>query len=168
MRFLNRLFGGGKSPNDSPALQQQIEKAVNGLATVTAAHDRTWQLSEADWNLNQDVGNLVFRSHQGLHAIAPAQIIGTYNTHDGTWLWAWDHPSVAPSLATDAKKMLAYGKQHGYAKLTTRMLKITEGEAWGLTALAYLVCGANGAYRGAAGATRVFMTFGKVHLSKAT
>jgi hypothetical protein len=103
-----------------------------------------------------------------LQAVAPAQIIATYNTLDGTWLWAWDHPSVEPALAKDAKRMLAYGQEHGYAKLTTRKLQITEDEAWELTALAFLVCGANGAYRGPAGTAFVFMTFGEVQVSKAT
>jgi hypothetical protein len=159
---------GGKEPTDPPALRHEIEKAMNGLAAATAAHDSTWHLAEADWSLDQQVGNLVFTTPQGMQAVAPAQIIGTYNTQDGTWLWAWDHPSVEPSLAKDAKKMLAYGQRHGYAKLTTRKLQITEAEAWELTALAFLICDANGAYRGPAGTALVFMTFGEVQLSKAT
>jgi len=51
---------------------------------------------------------------------------------------------------------------------TTRKLQITEDQAWELAALAFMVCGANGAYRGPAGTALVFMTFGKVQLSKAT
>lgn len=168
MGFLNRIFGGNKGPSDPPGLRQEIEKAMNGLAAVTSAHDATWQLGEAEWSLDQDDGNLVFTTPRGMRAVTPAQIIGTYNTEDGTWLWGWDHPSVAPALAEDAKKVLAYGRQHGYAKLTTRKLQISEQEAWELTALAFLVCGKNGAYRGPAGSALVYMTFGKVELSKAT
>lgn len=74
---------------------------------------------------------------------------------------------MAPPLARDAKRVLAYGQQHGYTKLTTRQLRCTEQEAWELTALAFLVCGAGGAYRGPAGTALVFMTFGEVKLSKA-
>jgi hypothetical protein len=168
MGLFDRIFGGNKVPADPPALRQEIEKAMNGLAAVTTAHDRTWHLGKADWNLDQDVGNLVFTTPQEMQAVAPAQIIGTYNTEDGTWLWAWDHPSVQPSLAKDAKKMLSYGRLHGYAKLTTRKLQISEHEAWELTALAFMICGANGAYRGPAGTALVFMTFGEVQLSRAT
>ena len=162
------IFGGNKGPADPPALRQEIEKAMNGLAAVTAAHDSTWHIGAADWSLDQNVGNLIFSTPQGMQAVAPAQIIGTYNTQDGTWLWAWDHPSVEPALAKCANKMRAYGQQHGYAKLTTHKLQITEEEAWGLTALAFMVCGANGAYRGPAGSTLVFMTFSEVQLSKAS
>jgi hypothetical protein len=168
MGLFSRISGGGKGPTDPPALRQEIEKAMNGLTAATTAHDATWHLGEADWSLDQDVGDLVFTTPQGTRAVAPAQIIGTYDTQDGTWLWGWDHPSVEPPLAKDAKKMLAYGQKHGYAKLTTRKLQITEDQAWELAALAFMVCGANGAYRGPAGTALVFMTFGKVQLSKAT
>jgi hypothetical protein len=153
-------------PADPPALRQLIERAMNGLAAVTTAHIATWHLDEADWNLDQDVGDLTFTTQQGMQAVAPAQIIGSHNEVEGTWLWAWDHPSVYPALAKDAHTMLAYGEQHGYTKLTTRKLEITESEAWELTALAFLLCGANGAYRGPAGDAAVFMTFGEVRLSK--
>lgn len=168
MGFFDRIFGSNKGPAGPPALRKEIEKAMNGLAAATTAHVSTWHLDEADWSLDQEVGDLVFTTPQGIQAVAPAQIIGTYNTQDGTWLWGWDHPSVEPSLAEDAKKVLAYGQQHGYTELTTRKLQCTEREAWELTALAFLICGANGAYRGPAGDTLVFMTFGEVQLSQAT
>ena len=84
MGLFGRIFGGNKGPADPPALRQEIEKAMNGLAAVTTAHNSTWHLGEADWSLDQDVGNLVFTTQQGIQAVAPAQIIGTYNTKDGT------------------------------------------------------------------------------------
>ena len=141
---------------------------MNGLAAVTAAHDSAWHLGEADWSLDQNVGDLVFTTQHGVRAVAPAQIIGTYNTLDGTWLWAWDHPTVHAPLARDAKRVLDYGRQHGYSRLTTRKLGCSESEAWELTALAFMLCGANGAYRGPDGTAFVFMTFGEVQLSKVT
>jgi uncharacterized protein DUF6882 len=166
--MFDRMTSGNQGPADPPALRREIERAMNGLAEVTAAHDGTWHLGEADWSLDQDDGNLVFTTPQGLRAVAPAQIIGTYNTRDGTWLWGWDHPSIQPPLARDAKAVLAYGRQHGYERLTTRKLQCTEAEAWELTGLAFMLCDANGAYRGPAGTALVFMTFGDVKLSQAT
>ena len=150
---------------DPAALRAEIEKAMNGLAAATAAHDGTWHLGQADWTLDQDVGDLVFTT-PGIRAVAPAQIIGTYSTQDGTWLWGWDHASVVPALAEHARRVRAYGEEHGYERLTTQKLACTEHEAWELTALAFLLCRANGAYRGPAGPTLVFMTFGEVRLSK--
>jgi hypothetical protein len=168
MGVFDRIFGGNaKQSSDPPELRQQVEKAMNGLKLVTAAHDGTWHLGKAAWDVDQDAGTIVFTTANGIRAEAPVQIIGTYNTQDGTWLWGWDHPSVAPALAEHAKKVLAYGQQHGFARLTTRKLECTEQECWELTALAFLLCDANGAYRGPSGPARVFMTFGEVKLSKA-
>jgi hypothetical protein len=39
-------------------------------------------------------------------------------------------------------------------------------DAWRMTALANRLCGSNGAYRGPAGKTIVFMTFGEIQLEK--
>ncbi len=61
---------------------------------------------------------------------APVQIRGTYDTADGTWLWGWDHPSVQPPLDEHARKLKAYGQEHGIAPLTTRKLSCTEADAW--------------------------------------
>ncbi len=81
-----------------------------------------------------------------------------------SWFWGWDHPSVAPALSAHAQQLYAYGKAQGIARLTTRKLSCTEAEAWELTALACKLCDAQGAYRGPAGTTMVFMTFGQVSL----
>ncbi len=152
---------------ETQELRDQITKAMNGLRLATAAHDATWHLGRGNWSVDQTVGTIVFKMPDGMRAEAPVQIIGTYNTKDSTWLWGWDHPSIAPPLAENAKKVLAYGQQQGFDRLTTRKLQCSEQEGWEFTALAYLLCNANGAYRGPAGSARVFMTFGEVKLSRA-
>jgi hypothetical protein len=152
---------------DPPALRQQFEKAMNGLALVTTAHTETWHLDEAAWSVDLDAGAIVFTTPKGIKAAAPVQIIGTYNTEDGTWLWGWDHPSVPPALAEHARQVLHYGKEHGFARLTTLTFACSERTCWELTALAFLLCRANGAYSGPAGAARVFMTFGELKLTPA-
>jgi hypothetical protein len=169
MGVFDRIFANKAQPTgDPPELRRQIEKAMNGLSAATTAHDATLHLGQAAWDVDQDTGRIAFTTPQGTRAEAPVQIIGTYNTEDGSWLWGWDHPSVAPALAEHAKKVLAYGREHGFTKLTTRKLQCTEEECWELTALAYFLCSANGAYRGPSGAARVFMTFGELRLSKAS
>jgi hypothetical protein len=152
---------------DPPELRQQFEKSMNGLASVTAAHKGAWHIDHASWSVDQSAGTIVFTTPQGMRAEAPVQIIGTYNTEDGTWLWGWDHPSVASSLAEHARQVLQYGEEHGFARLTTRTFACSEQTCWELTALAFLLCRANGAYRGSAGVARVFMTFGEVKLTQA-
>jgi Family of unknown function (DUF6882) len=142
-----------------------IDRSMEELRLKTAAHDSGWGLGAADWAVDQDTGLITFTG-KTMVATAPAQIIATYNTQDGTWLWGWDHPSVADNMAEHARQVYEYGKQHGIADLTTRKLKCSQDDAWEFTALACHLCGAQGAYRGPAGTALVFMTFGKVTLSQ--
>jgi hypothetical protein len=48
----------------------------------------------------------------------------------------------------------------------TRKLNCDEADCWEFTALACQLCKAEGAYRGPGGTTLVFMTFGKITMSK--
>jgi hypothetical protein len=136
------------------------------LRLKTEAHAGSWGLGTMyQWDLDQDDGRLVFTGAKMI-ATAPAQIIGTYSTQSGTWMWAWDHPSVVPALQEDAWRVREYGEEHGIETLTTRKLECGEQEAWEFTALACHLCESQGAYRGPAGAALVFMTFGEVTLSR--
>jgi hypothetical protein len=54
------------------------------LRLKTAAHDGAWRLGEAAWNVDQETGTIVFTRSDGITATCPVQIIGTYNTEDGT------------------------------------------------------------------------------------
>jgi hypothetical protein len=142
-----------------------LDRSMEELRLKTGAHDAGWGLGAADWAVDQDTGLITFTGKK-MVATAPAQIIATYNTQDGTWLWGWDHPSVADDMAEHARQVYEYGEQHGLTDLTTRKLECSEDEAWELTALACHLCGAQGAYRGPAGTAVVFLTFGKVTLSQ--
>jgi hypothetical protein len=143
-----------------------VERSMEELRLKTEAHARGWGLGTMDrWDLDQTDGRLVFTGKK-VTATAPAQIIGTYSTQSDTWLWGWDHPSVQPPLQEHARRVREYGERHGIAALTTRKLECTEDDAWGFTAVACHLCGAQGAYRGPAGPALVFMTFGEVTLSK--
>ena len=165
MGIMDKLFGGGRpaKPHD---FQTLVAQSVEELRLKTAAHDGTWHLGEASWDVNQDRGTIVFDCPGGITATCPVQIIGTYNSLDGTFLWGWDHPSVVPPLQEHAKKVRAYGEEHGIEELTTRKVSCTEERAWEFAALACKLCEAQGAYRGPAGTTFVFMTFGLVELSQ--
>jgi hypothetical protein len=150
---------------DDEEFRALIDHSMEELRLKTQAHSGVWGLGATDrWDLDQEDGNLIFTSEK-FTARAPAQIIGTYSSESGTWLWAWDHPSVLEPLRRDARRVREHGETHGITALTTRELECTETEAWQFTALACHLCGAQGAYRGPAGVALVFMTFGKVTLS---
>lgn len=143
-----------------------VAQCVEELRLKTEAHDGVWRLSEADWELDQDAGTIVFTTPNGIVATCPVQIIGTYDSLAESWMWGWDHPSVDPALQLHAKKVRALGLKNNREELTTQKINITESEAWELTALACKINEAQGAYRGPAGSTFVYVTFGTPTLNK--
>ena len=151
--------------DDNPDFDLLLEQSMEELRIKVEAYDSMWQIGEADWNVDQDLGTIVFTSPDGRVATAPVQIVGTYNTLDGTWLWGWENPSVLPPLQEAARRVRKYGEKHGIRQLTTRKLKCTEDDAWAFTAFACKLCEGQGAYRGPADTTMVFMAFGDVTVS---
>ena len=155
---------GTQTPN--PMFDTLLQTSVDELKLKTAAQS-AWGCGKFDnWNLDQEVGNLIFSNKDGTTAVCPAQIIGTYDNTDKTWVWAWDNPSIADKLKTDSLKIKAYGETNHIERLTTAEWKGEESDAWAMTALAVKLCGAQGSYRGPAGSTYVFFTFSAVKLSK--
>jgi hypothetical protein len=94
------------------------------------------------------------------------QIIGTYDTAEGTWTWAWANPLVSPSLAQHAEKLRSYGERHALAELLSRKLTCDEQHCWDFVAADVAMSGAQGAYRGSSDTIMVFMTFGNISTSK--
>jgi hypothetical protein len=156
--------GNTQLPPDFATLQKI---SVDELKLKTDAHRKAWGLDRIKrWDLSQESGELVFSLADGMKATAPAQIIGTYNTEDHTWLWAWANSSIDDKLKADALNVRKYGEEHHIDKLTQRKWTGTEDDAWAMVALAVKLCGEQGGYRGPAGSTHVFIAFGEVTLSK--
>jgi hypothetical protein len=152
-----------------PAARMFVIQSIEGLRHQMGSHSAAWHIDEAvDWALNQDEGEIVFALPGGLIARAPAQIIGTFDTVDGTFLWGWDHPSVLEPLRQHALLARSWGEEHRVPQYTSRKLTCTEIDAWEFSAVTARVAGANGVYRGPNGTVMVFMTFGEIQLSKDT
>jgi hypothetical protein len=114
-----------------------------------------------DWAVDLEAGTITFTSATKM-VTAPVQVIGTYNSLDGTFLWGWDHPSIPEPRRADARLARRFGELQNLPLFTTRMVECTEEQAWSFTAVAMYLAGAQGAYRGPAGTTMVFMTFGEL------
>lgn len=140
-----------------------VEQSLAGLQAQTSAHDAVFGLGQADWRADLNAGTVMF-TNERYRAVAPLQIIGTYDTQEGSWLWGWDHPSVPEALAVHAGLVRQFAQEHGLGSLLTRSLHCSEDEVWAFAALANRLAGAQGAYRGPAGTTLVMMTFGPVEL----
>ncbi|WP_312687512.1 DUF6882 domain-containing protein [Kosakonia sp.] len=169
--FLKKLFGSkeknaGNEPEVLSEPELTLARANNELQLRTQAAVEMWGIDTASWAVDLDEGTITFTSEEKQRvATAPVQVIGTYNTDDGTWLWGWDHPSVSEPLAAFARRVRDFGEQYGKAELTTRTLSASMEEVWAFTALACHLNGGEGAYSGASGSTRVQMVYGPVTLS---
>lgn len=163
------LVGSAALPEDSQVRVHQpkelvLARADEDIALKTEIFQHTVGQEAFDWSVDLDKGVIQFTASTYV-ATAPVQVIGTYNTRDGTFLWAWDHPSIPEGRRTDAKLTRQFGELQKLSQYTTRKVSCTEGEAWQFTAVASYLAGANGTYRGTSGPTLIYMTFGKVTLS---
>lgn len=145
----------GKTPE-----QQFLADALTRLQTWSAKHTATWGLgTETQWNLDMNAGQLRLSFADGREMDCPVQVIGTYNTRNGSFLWGWDHPSVPEPLRRAARQVRDYGEKHAIERFTTRTIVCSEADAWDITAAAAQLDDVTGAYRGDAGGTWVYMTF---------
>jgi hypothetical protein len=144
-----------------------ITAAIEGMKQQADAHAATWGLGKAKrWSADLDKGVLRFEFADGTLAEAPLQVVGTYNTENGSFLWAWDHPSVPAPLRQHAELARQWGEREGVPKFNTRQVRCSEEEAWAFAAVTNRLAKAQGVYRGPTGAVRVFMTFGDVTLTR--
>lgn len=156
--------GDANESLDSPRSGEtlRLRTALAWLQERTAAESKGWALgSEENWNADLDEGWLRWTFADGRVMQAEVQVVGTYNTANGTFLWGWDHPSVPEPLRRAAKLAQALGAREYFLRLTTRTIACTEDEAWQFTALAAKLDDATGAYRGNANGTWVYMAYGR-------
>ena len=146
----------------------QLKQASTQELQLKTQANTVWGLGKFDrWDLDQNVGQLIFSNRDGTTAKCPAQIIGSYNSADRSWQWAWANPSVGDSLKIDSLKVKSYGEKNGFKKLSEAEWQGSEDDAWAMAAIACKVCGSQGIYRGPASDNLfVFISLGKVELSK--
>jgi hypothetical protein len=161
---LNRL--GAEVEIHDPAAGQPghalLVEAIGWLRDQTERLGQAWGLgSETAWHLDMHAGTLRFTFADGRERVCPVQVVGTYNTADGSFLWGWDHPSVPEPLRRAARRVCELGEAQGIEPFTTRKLACSQANAWAYAALAARLDGAAGAYRGKAGDAWVYMSFGE-------
>ena len=149
--------------NDSSSLSNFIKSSLEGINLQQEAHAATWHLDKAAWDVDMDKGEIKFTLPDRI-AVAPVQIIGTL--FNGEFMWGWGHPSVPEPLREHAKRAKKWGEKEGVTEYSELKVPANEAKAWEFTAVASRLSEANGVYRGNMGDTLVFMTFGKVTMSK--
>ena len=125
------------------------------------------KLETAPWVVDQNAGIIQFSRKDGAAVTAPVQIIGAWNPRTEIFRWGWDHPMVAQRLRNDAERTRWFGDKHELEELTTRALKMSEQDAWQMTALAMKVNASYGVYRAPTDGPVIFMTLGQPKVVKA-
>ena len=141
-----------------------LGRAESEIALKTRLFQNIFGGEHFDWAVDLEAGTITFTSATKT-VTAPVQVIGTYNSLDGTFLWGWDHPSIPGPRRGDARLAREFGRRQNLPLFTTRMVECTEEQAWRFTAVALYLSGAQGAYRGPSGTTLVFMTFGEMTIA---
>ena len=170
MSLLKRILGQkpDKEPSfeSSPDFTALVEASRIHLEVQTLAHQSSWHFGEHEqWNVDQQEGVLRLTFADGVLAELPAQIVGSFNQSDSSWLWGWANPSIRDSMKHDAEKVRAYGQSHVMPALTTPEWKGDKEQAWNMAAIAAKLCETQGAFCGPSGSTFIFFTFGTVKLS---
>lgn len=171
VNFLKKLFGSkNKGASGDTAILSEpdltIARANNEMQLRTQAAMDMWGLDTAAWDVDLNTGTITFTNDEKeIVVTAPVQVIGTYDTENGTWLWGWNHPSVSASLGEYARRVRDFGKQYGREALTTRKITASMDDAWEFTALACHLSEGQGGYRGVSGSTCIFMVYGSVTLN---
>lgn len=118
-----------------------------------------WGLGEEkSWDMDLEQGRINWRFSNRETVSAQVQVMGTRNSKDGSFLWAWDHPSISQPLRKAAENS-DWAASRGIAEMTTRKSTVDELKLWcwlGLTAREY---GANGGYRVNSNGTWVYLVY---------
>ncbi|MGR4893244.1 DUF6882 domain-containing protein [Sphingopyxis sp. LARHCG72] len=147
------------APDDS--LAPRLREACDWLIgqNIRLARDRGLGL-ERNYDFDQDTGQLTLKFARGRTVAARAQILGSFDPSDRSFLWAWANPSLLPAICEDAERAKAEGERLGLAALTTPTQTVAFDNLKPLLALAAQTGGADGVYRGMVnGTTSVFLSF---------
>jgi hypothetical protein len=144
-----------------------IGRSIEDAKLQAEAHQSTWGFGKLEnWNVDLETGFIQFSSNDGFLAVAEVQVVGTFNTSDNTFLWAWDHPSIPEERATASLLAREFGVKHAFVNYTSRKVECDEATAWEYAAVTNHLANFQGVYRGPSGTTLVFMIFGEVTLSQ--
>jgi hypothetical protein len=126
--------------------RQDALRSELGLASMPHAH------------LNVATGQLLFSDASATpRVLATVQIVGSVNTDERRWLWAWADPDVDPVLCKDVLDVRMLGEARRIEQLTTPFWEADAVDGWELTSISAYVLQARGAYRAATGKGFAYM-----------
>jgi hypothetical protein len=154
-----------RSTNSDLTPQSFIEGSVEAMKGIQEINVGTWHLNDpaSEWGVDMETGKITFTFPDRIVS-ADVQIVGTL--HNGEFMWGWDHPSVPKPLRRAAELAKKWGEDNAQSSYTSRLVPADIDKAWEFTAVAARLDKASGTYSGAAGAARIYMTYGTLTMKK--
>lgn len=132
----------------SPASGPLFEAASRWLCERNVAAAQGWAVGlHKRFAFDQTDGRLVLSFEQGADLVLPAQVLGSFDPFDGSFMWGWHNPSLRPELQLAARQAREDGERRGEAALTTPLLRLRFDRLAVLLAHAAQVAGADGVHR---------------------
>lgn len=141
-------------------LRPRLREACDWLTSrnISLARERGIG-TETSGVFDQGEGTFEMAFSDGRKIIANVQFLGSFDSRDRTFLWAWANPSVQEALREDARLAQAEGRRIGEATLTTPRQTADFNELVALLAFVTQISGADGLYRSIInGTTSIFTT----------
>lgn len=142
------------------APSRYIESARRELEAFTREQKAQWRLgTEATWDADLNAGTLTLRFADGRELVRPMRPVGTWNSRDGSFLWAWDHPSIPSPRRDAAMRARRWGLDHSLRGFSSPLVPCFEDDAWTFSAVTARLHGWTGIYRGRCDASWLYMIF---------
>jgi hypothetical protein len=139
-----------RSPNMvlDEGLKHGLREASVWLTNANIALARNYGVGlEETFAFDQDEGKLELLFADGRKLLASAQLIGSFDPRDRSFMWAWANPSVEPRLVKAAEAARGEGERLGATALTTPTQNARFDDLVLLAAFVAMRSGAQGLYR---------------------
>ena len=148
MRDFLAEFVNRKADQGATSIPKNYKKlSREAKAYVAEIKDKNPVRDVVQFELDLETGDLELQFAEGEPLSVVAQVAGTFSD-DGSFMWAWGHPSVPQPLQQAAWAAQRYGDRQEIEELLTRGGKVTRKKAEEYTAISAYLAHADGVFIG--------------------
>ncbi len=135
-------------PIETEDFDDFLEEAYKYLNVQQEYCKSFYRLGEYEkWFYDQATGLLTFSNKDIVQLEIDYEKVGSISKISNTWLWAWANPHLLPTINSEIIKVLEFGEENEFERLTKRKWYADEYDGWEMTAIAAYILKAKGAYR---------------------
>jgi hypothetical protein len=148
------------NPMSENEFQDFLRQAKWSMRSQMDQNEKEHQLStypRFDWDPWRR--ELVFSTAGTPKVVAGIQAVGSLSAKSNTWLWAWANSEYPEPLRQSVLRAKEFGTQHGVLRLIQPRWAAKEADGWDMTAIAFRLNEAKGAFRSPSPDGFTFMLF---------